>query len=811
MAINVEGIPQEMKDLPNWVCWRFETSDGRKTKIPYNPKTGGRAKANDPTTWVTYEEAAQSLGRYDGIGFQLSESPFVGIDMDHVLTNGRANPQAQEVIEQFDTYTEISPSGSGIHCIVRADILGKGYRNDLLELYSQARYLTVTGNIYQRREQIAECTDKVKSLIQAIDAEREAKRNAKKQAGRAASPTPAKGADSHLPTERIAQTTRENAAFCSIPAVDMTIPAIIERIRHSKQAELFSRLFDNGDISAYESPSSADQALMNILPFHTGGNIPLMIEIFSQSALAKRDKWQNRPDYQMRTAQAAIDSWNGQIYDPQAKKKQRLEQDRFIREYGIDKPLDELKKLVGFERNDTGNAERLEFVYGDSLRYCTAAGRWLVWDGKRWREESSRDGTELYNRVSAVMRLSYLLYDEVYGPPTNESEEERKKAFFNFCSRSQNKKGISDAIARARALLPIDVDKLDANPWLLNCQNGVVDLKTGQILPHDRKYFITQICAASYQPGTHSQLWETTVQQIIPDPNVREYLHRFIGYCLTGLTREEKFLFLYGAGGGGKGTFIETIGKIMGDYADTVPIDILLSARNDAGSGNEPSPQIAKIKGKRLVLTSESGAGRKFNDAKIKLFTGSDQITARFLRRDPFTFMPAFKIVMASNFLPAVTNTTDKGMRRRLVIVPFAAQLDDIRDITLKEKLLSPQEKKGILSWCIGGCLKWQREGLGDMPTSIKRMLQDYYDENDLVGEFLEQYCDVGDGLKVKARTLLRAFNETMGDGPGWHGVKRATFTAEMKNRGFYIHKFESGQHFMGVSIKDEYRYLNHA
>ena len=368
-------------------------------------------------------------------------------------------------------------------------------------------------------------------------------------------------------------------------------------------------------------------------------------------------------------------------------------------------------------------------------------------------------------------------------------------------------RNITSTVRRAEALLPVALERLDADPWLLNCQNGIVDLKTGQLLPHDREQYMTQICNADYVPGQQwSELWETTVKQIIPNDDVRHYLHKFIGYCLTGLTREEKLLFLYGEGGGGKGTFIETIAKVLGDYADTVPVDILLSARNDAKNGNEPTPQLAKMAGKRLIVTSESGQGRKFNDARVKLLTGGDKITARLLRQNPFTFTPMFKIVMSSNFQPVVTNTMDKGMKRRLIIVPFDADLQDIRDVTLKERLLSQQERAGILSWCVDGCLQWQKEGLGDMPAAVKKVLADYYDSNDLLGEFIETYCDVSPDLHVKARELLNAFNEKMNDGKGWHDVRLSTFSENMQMRHFHKRHFKDGVHFMGIGLKMNWR-----
>ncbi len=792
MNIFFEQIPQELKELPNWVCWALETRGGKTTKIPYTPETGQKARANNPKTWTGFKEAAECLVSYDGIGFQFGESPFVGIDLDHCLKGGTVSPEAQQIIDALDSYTEISPSGEGLHIIVRADIAGSGHRNDIVEIYPQGRFFTMTGNVFQGRSAITERTAEVAALIQSIEAKRAAKR------GAAAPP----------PVDISAQIVQTAEA----PA---DVQTIIQRIRNSQQGAKFAALFDAGDTTPYitkndpEGRSGADMALMNMLPFWTNGNMPLMMDIFSMSALGRREKWQTREDYRIRTAKKAIDSWNGKTYDPEALKKQRQEQDRFIRENGITKPAEELKRLATFRQNDTGNAERLELLYGDMLLHCTASDKWLRWDGMRWKSSESKDATELYNMVSATMRLTAMQYDVVFGPPKTQEEEDAKRSFLSFCKRSENQNSINNTIKRARALFPVSINDLDADPWLLNCENGTIDLKTGRLLPHDRAQRLTQVCAASYTPGARSELWESTVQQIIPDEGVRDYVQRFIGYCLTGLTREEKFLFLYGAGGGGKGTFIETIGKILGDYADTVPIDMLLAARNDAGTGNEPTPQLAKMAGKRLILTSESGQGRKFNDAKIKLLTGGDAITARFLRCEAFTFLPMFKIVMSSNFLPTVTNATDKGIKRRLIIVPFSAELDDIRDVTLKERLLYPQERSGILAWCVEGCLKWQREGLGEMPIPIKKMLSDYYAENDVIGEFISTYCNIGEDLRVKAKDLYKAFTEEMGYGIGWRGMKFSTFKEELRNRGFEPHKYNNGLHFLGIEFRAKYGYFN--
>lgn len=766
-----ENIPSEMKSLPNWVVYEHDS------KKPLIPGTTYGAKANDASTWRRFEEAMQSVtaGTAAGVGFELGDSPFVGIDLDHCVTDGIANDEAHAIIEALSSYTELSPSGTGIHIIIRADYTDKGIKLPGVEIYSQGRYLRMTGDIYQGRDTIKERTNELIPLIEKVTAGEEKTPVAKQ--------TPAPPAA--LPTEK---------------------EEIIDLICRSKQGEKFKKLFYDGDIAAYgNDDSGADMALMNMLPFWTGGNIPLMIDIFSSSALARREKWQ-REDYRTMTAQKAIKSWNGKTYDPNVLASQHAEQDKLIKLNSVDKTDDELKQLAHFEFSDTGNAERLMHLFGGDLKYVTAMDKWLVWDNTRWRPCESKHNVELFNRVSVTMRLTSLQYDRVYGESMDKEAEAKKKAFLSFCKRSENQNSISNAIKRAAAFRRVDIGKLDSNPWLLNCENGTIDLKTGDLLPHDRGDLITQICSTSYDRNARSELWEQTVNQIMPDKATRDFMQRYIGYCLTGLTREEKFMFLYGEGGGGKGTFIETIGKILGSYADTIPIDILLAARND-GNGSSPTPEIAKLVGKRLALASESGQGRRFNDAKIKWLTGSDALTARFLHQNPFTFTPKFKIVMASNFMPAVTNVKDKGIKRRLLIVPFSAKLDGVRDVTLKERLLLPQERPGILKWCVQGCLHYQQVGLGTPPIGIRKMMEDYYIQNDVVGEFIDECCETGDGLRVKSRDLYKEFSYIMGGGTGWHKMAEASFKEDMKSRGFKLHKFCNGLHFLGIQLKQNPTY----
>jgi putative DNA primase/helicase len=230
-------------------------------------------------------------------------------------------------------------------------------------------------------------------------------------------------------------------------------------------------------------------------------------------------------------------------------------------------------------------------------------------------------------------------------------------------------------------------------------------------------------------------------------------------------------------------------------------IDTILAARNDAGDGGQATPQIASLAGKRLVVTSESGAGRKFNSAKIKLITGGDMLTARYLHGNPFTFAPQFSLVMSSNYKPALTDTTDEGMRRRLVIVPFTTRISK-KDVLLKERLRT-EARDAILSWCIDGAIEWWKNGgMGETPETILKAMGAYYEDNDIIGQFINENCEVGEGLRAPAKNLHKEFCWWLDEG---RGMSYRTFAEQMENRGFSRHKYASGACFIGLQMKSEF------
>ena len=294
MNIKFDNIPPEMKAVNNWVCWKFQKRGGKNTKIPYNPKTGGMAKSNSPETWASFDTAVNAFsgGTYDGIGFELGSSPFVGIDIDHCIKDGQLSKESEKIISDFKSYTELSPSGTGIHIIVKADIEdGRGRRKGNIEIYPAGRFFTVTGNVIPGYEKISTDEKALQALIAIVDAK--------------------------TPLQELPQNPL-------IDPPEMLDDELISKIRRSNQGAKFKALYDRGDSSEYDGDeSAADQALLNILAWWTNGDALQMERIFSSSMLGRRDKWLNRQDYRDRTIQEAIAGQNGNGYDPVKYKEQK--------------------------------------------------------------------------------------------------------------------------------------------------------------------------------------------------------------------------------------------------------------------------------------------------------------------------------------------------------------------------------------------------------------------------------------------------------------------------------------------------------
>jgi putative DNA primase/helicase len=354
-------------------------------------------------------------------------------------------------------------------------------------------------------------------------------------------------------------------------------------------------------------------------------------------------------------------------------------------------------------------------LYAYDWSYVAAWAKWLVWTGKRWHAEATLHARHLIRHICREISLKA------------DSPKLASRIASNSTVNGVERLACTDRRHAATA------EEWDADLWLLNTPNGVVELVSGRIRDHRREDRMTKMASAS--PQGDCPTWRMFLHEVTGgDLELQGYLARMAGYCLTGSTREHALFFVYGTGANGKSVFLNTLASILGDYATNAPMDTFMETRSD----RHPT-DMAGLRGARLVTSIETEQGRRWAESKIKGLTGGDKVSARFMRQDFFEYLPQFKLVIAGNHKPAIRNI-DESMRRRLHLIPFTVTIPpDRRDKNLASKLLL--ERDGILAWMVAGCLEWQRIGL-QPPRCIVDATDAYFDAEDALGQWIEERCE---------------------------------------------------------------------
>lgn len=387
---------------------------------------------------------------------------------------------------------------------------------------------------------------------------------------------------------------------------------------------------------------------------------------------------------------------------------------------------------------EVGNAERLVHHFGEEFRFVPAWGEFLTWSSKHWNRDV--EGVEM-QRLSkdAIKRIK----DEARWGIAADSAKAKahKKSLLAWAKKSASRSTIDSTVklTKSEPGVVLDHNELDRNNWLLNCSNGTVDLKTGKLRAHRPNDLLTKMSKVRYDPKARCPRWEAFLEQVLPDKGVRDYLQRFIGYCLTGEVSERQFLLLYGTGKNGKSVFLKVLRLIFGPYAGTMEPGLLLARDAEA----HPTG-VAALFGLRLAIASEVKQGRAFDEEAVKRMTGNDELSARRMREDWWSFWPTHKMIMALNDLPRVRDVTPSFWDRTSVI-PFNVRIADDKDDKNLAQKLCQTEGSGIFGWCVRGCLKWQREGLG-RSTEVASAVAEYRDQEDTVGRFFEECLSFGRG-----------------------------------------------------------------
>lgn len=756
-----EAIPEELKELKQWCCFKLQPRENKMTKIPVSAYTGTPGKSNDESTWSTFDEAVEALENFhlDGLGF-FFKKPYFGIDIDNIkeeieryLNEDHDNNIVSEFIDMMCSYSEYSVSGNGIHIICKGEIPPGSRRKGNVEMYDSGRFFAMTGNKAGPYTHIADDSDygKINYLH-----------------------------NKYLGKSEVSSTPLQIDSTGS----ELSESEIIEIALKSKTGTRFQMFLNGGWEQFYDSQSEADMAFANDLAFWTNRDYYMMDNIFRQSSLM-RDKWdrkQNDSTYGDETLRKAIaDCSNAFIPKPK--------EDDFNL-YVLDEDTKKIEKKF-FSYDDTGNAQRFKSAYGEVVRYSYIRKNWYFYDGKIWLIDQQGMIKTLADRVVENMKN-----ETVYIAPGTD-EEEAQKAFSKHIKNTRNSRGKVNMLKETEHLLPIMPSEFDKGIDLFNVQNGYIDLKTSELKEHDKDKYFTKISSVEFTDKIDCPLWIEFLNQIFNnDHELIEYIQRAVGYSLSGSTAEQMMFILYGNGRNGKSVFLDIVTEMFGSYATNIQPQTIMVKQQSSGANSD----IARLDGARLVTTTEPNEGVRLDEGLVKQLTGGDKVTARFLYENEFDYLPQFKLWMATNHKPIIRGTDD-GIWRRLAIIPFTVQIPENKiDYNLKNKL--KRELKAILNWAVEGYAKWQKDGLKE-PRSIKDQRQEYRTEMDSIEAFIEECCIKSSQSKQQSKTLFTAYREWASEN-GQYMMSSTKFGREMGKK-FQKLKSDGTIYYTGLRLAQGY------
>ncbi len=400
-------------------------------------------------------------------------------------------------------------------------------------------------------------------------------------------------------------------------------------------------------------------------------------------------------------------------------------------------------------------ALKLVDQHGDRLRYVQTWGRWLVWDGKRWLDDQTR----------YMINLARQVCREAAGDDAKLRLRLERASTIEAVER----------LARSDRRVAVDHKVWDADPMALNTPDGILDFCTGEMRPHAPEAYCRKITGCGIGDGDAPRWREFLKRVTNGDEELERYLQRLAGYALTGSTSEHAFALLFGHGANGKSVFLNTLRAAWGDYATVAPPEVFL-----AGKGDRHPTELADLDGARLIIASEIDPGRRWNEARLKQFTGGENAKARYMRQDFYEFTPRGKVLIATNHKPRL-QSVGEAMRRRLHLVPFTVTIPpEERDPLLADKLR--EELPAILAWCVEGTAEWMLQGLRP-PACVLAQTEEYFETHDLLGEWLATRCELETGCSTQGSEALRDYRQWLED-RGEGSITRTAFYEALDARG---------------------------
>ena len=733
-----DSIPPALAQAHNWLAYKLvDTGKGRLNKPPVSPKTGIICAKNDETQFTPLEAALVGAERYDldGVGFVFTGG-FIAIDLDDCFDEGgKMSAVAQDIFDHMtDTFWEYSVSGNGLHGFLIGEKPNDRTKDSALgiEIYAGFNFVVVTGDHVDGTA--LDATNQQDALDWLYE--------------------------TYLPPVV--------AANVELPPVDHgpeRTPAEWLNLGLSKDEKL-KTLYNATEHTTDES--STDFSLLLKLAYWVNRDTATMTTAFRDSPWARtkdaaHTKKLKRDDYLPDSVDKAAALCSVTAYETSKQYETKA-----IRFFTLTPQADGTDAIALDEYTDLGNAEAMAKVFGDVLCYTPQWG-WCFFDGIRWETDVSYRAMEaardiahgLMESAKALLNKVHDELDEEGIAPDDEAGKarmKRAKDLYSHALKSQSEHGITAMVALNKAYMIASASQFNADPWLLNTPKGVVDLKSGEMMPHDAKYRLTAMTsvAPAEQP---TPMFDSFLRRIFcDDDDLISFVQAELGSALVGKVYTENLIIANGNGANGKSTLFNIVQYLLGEYATAIDPDLLMSSKS-----SEQQVGMAMLQGRRFAVAQESEEGQRLRSSMLKRLVSTDTMVAKKLYKDPHEFVPSHMLVLSTNHLPKVSST-DIGTWRRIVVLPFEATIPPNEIITDYHSILMEREGAGILQWLIAGAVRFCEMGCDilDKPGAVMRASAEYRSAEDWVANFMGECCTSGetddDSVFVKHNDLYRVY-----------------------------------------------------
>jgi putative DNA primase/helicase len=709
------NFPKTLTARKQWMTWQLVND----RKIP-------NGKPNDPSTWHYFED----LEHAEKIAFVFSaDDPFVGIDLDDCIDDqGKYNEVAIHCLELFKgkSYCEISQSGRGLHFIVQGKkTVGTGCKRGQVECYEDKRFWIMTGNVIEGYDEIHECQQELESFLRkylAVDQPSAQKTSPKKQTASSVSIDP---------TLRKRMSSYANK-----------VPSVSKGERNSSGFSLAGHLWS---MTGTDGQPPTFESVLEIVSEWNQRNAPPMddseVKAVVQSAEKSGTPRQSKPP-SLATSTSTSTSHSG--YQRRGIKSKEIPNNHLDdeSEVWIEEPT---------KQTDNELASRFIDAYESALRFVHVWKRWLAWDGKRWAIDDNSGMALRFGRDFARelwQQFPSFMLDRI------DSNDKPTDRVFRFVREGNKQRGIKAFIdlASADSRIAVDLKSLNANPLLLNVQNGTLELDTGKFREHRQEDCLTQLANVKFDAAATCPRWEESLAMIFAnDTELIGYVQRLLGYAITGLRSEHILPIAFGNGWNGKSTVTNVILELLGDYGYGANDGLLL------GNKDAHPTERAALYQKRFVTITEPDQGARLKESRVKELTGEATITARRMNEDFWSFDRTHTFWMSTNHLPQITGSDD-GIWRRVKLIPFKV---DLRTVTTPipdlDKTLLDTEASGILNWLIHGFHLYQAYGFME-PERVTVAVERYRKDEDELASFLSEKCETGDHCMQTYDELFKAY-----------------------------------------------------